>query len=87
MNPQLNNNKLKITNIEADLSTEYLIKKNFFSNKLFPSIFVSIEKIFKLKNFNVDLKFISWLIYLSICEFEVKKKYSINEKELKDLFF
>ena len=81
-------NKLLLANIEADCSTQYLNSSNNIFSKFKPAIPVSLERFFKVKSSTRELKFILWLMYMSICEYEVKASFIQNpEQSLAGLFF
>ncbi len=76
-----------VVNLKSDST---LLKKNMsseFFKKLAPQFSISLERFFKIKSSALELRFILWLFYLSICEYEIIKEKSSEEVMLSDSYF
>ena len=85
--PVGDSNKLLLANIEADCSTQYVNSNSNILRRLRLVIPLSLERFFKVKSSTRELKFILWLMYMSICEYEVKASITGSKQSLSDIFF
>lgn len=85
--PLENKDKFILNDIEADSVTQYGDRGKDTMSKFKPMLSVSLEKFFNLKSSTSELNFILWLIYISICEYEIKAEKNSSEPILSDLFF
>lgn len=80
-------NQFIFNDIDADYSTQFANSDDNVLLKLRPKISISLERFFKIKRSTIELKFILWLLYLAICEYEVKLEKNVNVPILGDLYF